>query len=82
MELPQFKLRVKPGAQTSPEWTRLLVPFSGTSGLRILQTFKHEAIVECGSVTRHQIETMLSDLITVIPYDGNPTTREELDFLD
>jgi hypothetical protein len=68
MELPQYKLRVKRGEEPPEEWSRLLVTFAGVGGIRLIEEYTMECVIEAGPVTRKMIEDYIGDYVDIFPY--------------
>ena len=80
IELPKYKIRVKAGMEPPEDWTRVLVPFAGTSGLKILETFVNEVIIESGPITVGRIKDIFQDSLDVFEYTpGKHTEKTELE---
>ena len=82
IRLPQYKIRVKANQEPPEDWTRVLVPFAGTSGLKILQMFTKEVIVESGSMTIGRIEATFGDIFDIFPYHGEHTQKDDVESED
>ena len=74
--MEKYKLRVKPNQEPPEEWSRVLVPFAD-GGLRIIDTFIMECIVEISPITLGYMEPALRNYVDFIPYkEGEHTDRE------
>ena len=78
MQLQQYKIRVKKGQEPPEEWSRLLVTFAGVGGIKLLQEFTMECIVEAGPVTYRMMEEYIGDYVDIFEYHGEPTDLDEI----
>lgn len=72
--MQQYKLRVKSGEEPPEDWSRVLVSFAGHGGIRLINTFVMECIVEAGPITRKMLEDYLGDYVDIFEYEPGDHT--------
>jgi len=73
--LPRYRLHLKDGVD-SPEdgWGRILVFYATPgAGLRILEEYTRDCIIECGPITRNTIAEHLYHVLDI--FDDSPTEK-------
>jgi hypothetical protein len=76
--MKQYKLRVRSGEEAPEDWSRVLVSYAGHGGIRIIQEFVMECIVEAGPVTKKMIEANLGDYVDIFEYEPGEHTPMEV----
>lgn len=71
-----YRLHVKHGEDAPEEWGRVLVPFAGSSGLRLHEEFVRDCIIEAGPLLIKEIIAHLGDVVECFDYD--PAERDAL----
>lgn len=66
--MPQYKLRIKHDQEPPEEWSRVLVTFAGFGGIKLIEEFTMECIIEAGPVTKKMIEEYMGDYLDIFPY--------------
>ena len=70
-----FRLHVKKGVDEPEDWGRVLVPFAGT-GLRLVEEFHRDCIIEAGPLLIKDIMHHLGEYVELFDYD--PMEKESI----
>ena len=63
-----FRLHAKENQEPPDDWSRVLIPFAGT-GLRLLEEYTKDCIIEAGPLLIKDIMRHLGEYIELFDYD-------------
>jgi hypothetical protein len=72
--MPLYRLHVKKDVECPEDWSRVLVPFAGT-GLRLVEEFKFDCVIDASPILLQQIMSQLGEWIESHNYDPSERDR-------